>query len=145
MYNHGTVRFVGIVALLVGFVAILYAMIAFGSSVLFPDSSQHTTGTVVNYGAKLSRETGRRLIIEYTAAAGEKVRFQGGSFTTSDDKQLMDTVPVRYDPARPEAAVIDDGLLSMNLVTIIVAFVGIALIVFGATSLVQASKTRDTT
>jgi hypothetical protein len=51
----------------------------------------------------------------FTTAAGQTVRFDGGSAASSLYTELGDRVPVRYDSDDPDHAVVDEAFLFVRL------------------------------
>ncbi|MEV3959305.1 DUF3592 domain-containing protein [Nocardia sp. NPDC050193] len=107
---------------LMGVVAILFSAVPIGYNALFLANSQIVTGTAVEFGQELtgdaksgSHPAGTSTVIEFTTAAGETLRFDGGSAASSLYTDLGDRVPVRYDPGDPDHAMVDESFLFLRL------------------------------
>jgi hypothetical protein len=119
---------------LMGLVMILFAAVPIGYHALFLANSQIVTGTAVEYGGELrdntkgSRPAGTSTVIEFTTAAGETHRFDGGSAASARYTELGDRVRVRYDPGDPDHAMIDEDFLFVRLsyLSLIFAALGFA-------------------
>lgn len=102
-------------------VLILFAAAPITYQTLFLLSSEITTGTAVELGyeyrenAKGGGGGGTSLIIEFTTAAGETQRFDGGSQAYAEVWDIGDHFPVRYDPGNPDHAEIDDTFLFFRI------------------------------
>lgn len=112
------------VALVIGLCAAVWTLISLSDRVAFIKSSIATQGTVVqlNYGE-------RHPEISFVTQTGEHVSFPG-SFASSD---VGDSVPVRYDPAKPLATARIDTFTNMWLETLISAAFAIAFLYAGLT------------
>jgi hypothetical protein len=77
--------------------------------------SRETTGTVVDWELKADAQDGSKSrqmwypVLEFSDARGERHTFRGG-LGRSDGWRRGETVPVRYDPRRPEDARMAGGL-----------------------------------
>lgn len=125
---------VAVVLLVVGTVLLV-------SSIRFVGSSETATGTVVEVSAEERCKTrdGRRECNEtyrptvtYSTSAGDEVTFTSRVATSEWNFPIGATVPVRYDPANPQAARLDGWFSNWGAATIVgglgVLFAGVAVI-----------------
>ena len=103
--------------------------------------AERTTGQVVAHES-FEREARKvqerfRLVVAFTTAGGERVRFRSSANYGRPPYAVGETVPVRYDPDRPTRARVDRRieLLAPVLIwfgaVVLLAGLGVAIAVFG--------------
>ncbi|MFI2332734.1 DUF3592 domain-containing protein [Nocardia rhamnosiphila] len=133
---------------LMGVVAILFAAVPIGYNALFLVNSQIATGTAVEFGHELtdntkgSRPAGTSTVIEFTTAAGETVRFDGGPAASSLYTDLGDRVPVRYDPGDPDHAMVDEAFLFVRLTYLPLIFAALGAAALGTVAWMMLLRSR---
>jgi hypothetical protein len=126
----------GILLLLVGVGLLAGAGWSYASTHRFLARAAEATGTVVKLAVRHHTERGRRRtshhpVVGFETARGVHIEFESHFGSDPPAYRVGDRVPVLYDPADPREATIRT-FLSLWLVTLILAWVGLILAGIGA-------------
>ncbi len=106
--------------------------------------TEPTEGTIVRMAPYLGGRIGKGKLVyfpevKFTTADGREVQFRSGESRRADHFEPGDRVPVRYDPAAPEKAVIAT-FSALWALPLIYAAGGLLLLLFGGWFLRRAVK-----
>jgi hypothetical protein len=144
---------------MVGTVLVLVAIALFGVGWRLTETDRffllhaaRTTGTVVEH-EPFVREARKvqerfRLVVSFTAPAGDRIRFRSLANYGRPPYAVGETVPIRYDPERPERARVDRRIEFLAPVLIwlgavaLLAVVGVGIAVYGPKDARGSSRRR---
>ncbi len=120
--------------------------LAFDHSRTLLARTEAAQGTVVRMAPYLQGRPGKGKLIylpevKFTTAKGRQVRFRSNEVRRADHFRTGDLVPVRYDPAHPEKAVIA-SFSALWALPLIYAAGGVLLLLFGGWFLRRAVAGR---
>jgi hypothetical protein len=134
-------RFLGVLFTLIGTGLLVGGLVLFLSTRRFVASAATATGVVVDLVQRDSEDTDDgptyRPVVEFTTAAGHKVRFTSSFGSNPPSHRSGDAVTVLYDPAAPQGARIRSflhlwfGVLILGFVGVVFSGVGCGLLIAG--------------